>query len=102
MRRAVILDFQTGVRDKSPYARAILVMDGKHYLFDMTTLTAVNHYQHGITECMAFKCDRKGKVKSWSETYVRQNHRRVNRKNLMECIQDFCELADFKKSKGLM
>lgn len=100
MRRAVILDFQTGIRDKSPYARAILVLDGKHYLFDMTTLTAVTHYKPGITECMAFKCDRKGKVKSWSETYVRQNRRGVSRKNLMECIQDFCDIADFEKSKG--
>lgn len=101
MRRAVILDFQTGIRGKSPYARAILMLDGKHYLFDMTSLT-IAPYKRGITECMAFKCDRKGKVKNWSETYVRQNHLGVNRKNLMECIQDFCDLADFEKSKGLM
>ena len=64
MRRAVILDFQTGIRDKSPYARAILVLDGKHYLFDMTSLT-IAPYKRGITECMAFKCDRRGKVKNW-------------------------------------
>lgn len=31
MRRAVILDFQMGIRDKSPYARAILVLDWKEY-----------------------------------------------------------------------
>nr|DAP59534.1 MAG TPA: hypothetical protein [Caudoviricetes sp.] len=97
MRRAVILDFQMGIRDKSPYARAILVLDWKYYLFDMTQLTAMTRYQPGITECMAFKCDKKGKVKSWSETYVRQNHLGVNRKNLMECIMDFCDLADFEK-----
>lgn len=101
MRRGVILDFRIGVRGESPYARAILVLDGKHYLFDMTSLT-IAPYKRGITECMAFKCDRRGKVKSWSETYVRQNRREVNRKNLMECIQDFCDLADFEKSKGLM
>jgi hypothetical protein len=96
----VILDFQIGVRDESPYARAILVLDGKHYLFDMTSLTTMAPYRLGITECMAFKCDRKGKVKSWSEAYVRQNHQSVNRKNLMECILDFCDIADFEKSKG--
>lgn len=101
MRKAVILDFRIGVRDESPYARAILVLDGKHYLFDMTTLT-IAPYKHGITECMAFKCDRKGKVKNWLETYVRQNHLGVSRKNLMECIQNFCDIADFEKSKGWM
>lgn len=101
MRRGVILDFRIGVRDESPYARAILVLDGKHYLFDMTSLT-IAPYKRGITECMAFKCDRKGKVKSWSETYVRQNHLEVNRKNLMECIRNFCDIADFEKSKGWM
>jgi hypothetical protein len=101
MRRAVILDFQMGIRLESPYARAILVLDGKHYLFDMTNLT-IAPYKRGITECMAFKCDRKGKVKNWSETYVRQNRWEVSRKNLMECIQDFCDIADFEKSKGWM
>lgn len=37
-----------------------------------------------------------------SKAYVRQNHLGVNRKNLMECIQNFCDIADFEKSKGLM
>lgn len=100
MRKGVILNYQEGKRFGTPSARAILVLDGKHYLFDMTSLTTMAPYRLGITECMAFKCDKKGKVKSWSETYVRQNHLGVNRKNLMECILDFCDLADFEKSKG--
>lgn len=101
MRKAVILNYRQGLRNGAPAARAILVLDGKNYLFDMTSLT-IAPYKRGITECMAFKCDRKGKVKNWLETYVRQNHLGVDRKNLMDCIQDFCDLADFEKSKGLM
>lgn len=32
MRRAVILDFQMGIRRNAPYARAILALDGEYYL----------------------------------------------------------------------
>ena len=100
MRKAMILNYREGNRFGTPFSRAILVLDGKYYLFDMTSFINMTPYHIGITECMAFKCDKKGKVKSWSETYVRQNHWGVNRKNLMECILDFCGLADFEKSKG--
>lgn len=99
MRRAVILDFQNGIRHNAPYARAILALDGAYYLVDMTRLSTKVWNQAWVTECMIFKCDRKGKVKNWSEIDVWQNHKGVNRKNLMDCIMDFCDLEDFEKSR---
>lgn len=99
MRRAVILDFHMGIRHNAPYARAILALDGAYYLADMTRLSRKVWNQAGVTECMIFKCDRKGKVKNWSEINVWKNHKGVSRKNLMDCILDFCNLADFEKSR---
>lgn len=99
MRKAVILDFQMGIRRNAPYARAILALDGAYYLVDMTRLSRMVWNQAGVTECMIFKCNRHGKVKNWSEIDVWQNHKGVSRKNLMDCIMDFSDIADFEKTR---
>jgi hypothetical protein len=101
MRKAVILNYRQGFRNGAPAARAILVLDGKNYLFDMTTLTS-SYNPYRKTECMVFKCDKKWKVRSWMEIYTRRGHMKVNRKSMIESIMAFCDLADFEKSKGLM
>ena len=92
MRKANILDYQEGYRKgyripMARFSRAILFLDGDYFLFDLVQLAPE------ISECMGFRCNKKGKIRKTKEVFCRTHHGglAINRKELMDCIISFID-----------
>lgn len=92
MRKANILAYQEGYRKgygipTAKFSRAILLLDGDYFLFDLVQLAPE------MSECMGFRCNKKGEIRKTKEVFCRTHHSglAIGRKELMDCIISFID-----------